>query len=319
MNPKVSIIIPNYNHAIFLVQRLDSVFNQTFQDFEVILLDDKSTDESLVILNQYANHPKVSHLVINKENSGSPFKQWQKGIKLAKGEYIWIAESDDYCELTFLKKLVNYSNEDHSNGIIYCQTNDIDENGVCLNHRINYTNRFQPNIWEMSFVKDGKEFVESYLSFFNVIPNASAVLFRRELLENSIFSSSLTDMKMCGDWYFWIQIALKSKVCFLSETLNYFRDHQSVSRNHKDIQKKKLRLFEEKVVRSFMHSKQIINLKSEYLLYLKWFDLHGYQAIYTKSFYDIKLKNISFFSFVKMYIKNKFTLHKLIRKFAILA
>lgn len=316
MNPKVSIIIPNYNHATFLVQRLESVFNQTFQDFEVILLDDKSTDHSTSILKQYINYSKVSHLIINKKNSGSPFKQWKKGIELAKGEYIWIAESDDYCELTFLEKLVNCIDQDPAIGIIYCQTNDVDEDGVCLNHRINYTNRFQPNIWEMNFVKDGKEFVESYFSFFNVIPNASAVIFKRELVKDSIFTKSLTEMKMCGDWYFWIQIALKTKVCFLSETLNYFREHKSVSRNHNDIQKKKLRLIEEKIVRSFLHSMKIVNLKSEHLLYLKWFDLHGYRAIYTNSFYGVKLKNISFLAFIKLYIENKFTLRKLIRKFA---
>ena len=106
--PLVSIIIPNYNHSKFLQQRLDSVFNQTFQDFEVILLDDCSTDNSVDILKKYANHPKVSHLELNKQNSGSPFKQWQKGITMAKGTYIWIAETDDYCEFNFLDQMQAY-------------------------------------------------------------------------------------------------------------------------------------------------------------------------------------------------------------------
>lgn len=315
MSVLVSIIIPNFNHENFLVQRLESVFNQTFQDFEVILLDDKSTDDSIVILEQYAHHPKVSHFIVNKENSGSPFKQWKKGIQLAKGKYIWIAESDDYCELTFLTKLIEQIEVDALVGIAYCQTNDVDENGVRINHRINYTDRFQPNIWEMNFVKNGREFVESYLSFFNVIPNASAVIFKKELVKDSIFSTSLMQMKMCGDWYFWAQIALNSKVFFVSETLNYFREHQSVSRNHNDILKKKQRLLEEKYIRLFMNSVQIINLQSEQLLYSKWFNLHPFRAIVGKSFYDVKLKNISFFTFLKMYIqrKSKLSIHK--RKF----
>jgi len=315
LKPKVTIVIPNYNHATFLVQRLESVFNQTFQDFEVVLLDDKSTDNSVVILERYASHPKVSHFIVNEENSGSPFKQWQKGIQLAKGEYIWIAESDDYCELTFLTKLIEQIEGDALIGIAYCQTNDVDENGVRRSHRINYTDRFQPNIWEMNFVKNGREFVESYLSFFNVIPNASAVVFKKELVEDSIFSTSLLQMKMCGDWYFWVQIVLKSKVFFMSETLNYFREHQSVSRNHNDIFKKKLRLLEEKSIRLFMNSVQITNLQSEELLYRKWFNLHGYQAIFTIAFYFIKLKNTSFFLFFKMSIRNKFRLSKIKSKF----
>ena len=104
--PLVSVIIPNYNHEKFLQQRIDSVLNQTFQDFEVILLDDSSIDESLEILNKYENHPKVSHLIINKMNSCNPFKQWEKGIKLAKGDFIWIAESDDFAENCFLEENV---------------------------------------------------------------------------------------------------------------------------------------------------------------------------------------------------------------------
>jgi len=101
--PIVSIILPNYNHAPFLEERLHSIFNQTFKDFEVILLDDASTDDSVAIMNKYAEDNKVSHFVINKKNSGSPFKQWKKGLELAKGKYIWIAESDDSCELNFLE------------------------------------------------------------------------------------------------------------------------------------------------------------------------------------------------------------------------
>lgn len=100
--PLVSIIIPNFNHSRFLRERLESVFNQTFEDFEVILLDDASTDSSVEILEEYAKDPRVSHLVVNKENSGSPFRQWQRGIELSQGKYIWIAESDDSCDPDFL-------------------------------------------------------------------------------------------------------------------------------------------------------------------------------------------------------------------------
>ncbi|MBC7566521.1 MAG: glycosyltransferase family 2 protein, partial [Pedobacter sp.] len=96
--PKVSVIIPNYNHSDYLHQRIESVLNQSYQDFELILLDDKSTDDSTVIITSYRDHPKVTQIIINEENSGNTFKQWEKGIAASVGELIWIAESDDWCE-----------------------------------------------------------------------------------------------------------------------------------------------------------------------------------------------------------------------------
>lgn len=73
-NSFFSVIIPNYNHAPYLHERIDSVLNQTFKDFEVILLDDKSQDDSCCILRSYENNPHVSHIVLNEQNSGSTFK-----------------------------------------------------------------------------------------------------------------------------------------------------------------------------------------------------------------------------------------------------
>ena len=71
------------------------MFNQTFQDFEIIFLDDCSTDNSKAIIEDFRLNPKVKHIIHNKANSGSTFEQWKKGIELSKGEYIWVAESDD--------------------------------------------------------------------------------------------------------------------------------------------------------------------------------------------------------------------------------
>ena len=98
---EVSVIIPNYNYARFLQQRIESVLAQTYTDYEIILLDDASTDDSVSILNHYSANPRVTHLEINSVNTGSPFAQWQKGISLSRGKYIWIAESDDAAECFF--------------------------------------------------------------------------------------------------------------------------------------------------------------------------------------------------------------------------
>src|ERR1700749_2948806 len=118
----VSVIIPNYNHAQYLKQRIESVLGQTYTDFELIILDDCSTDNSREIIEAYRDHDKVSHLVFNKTNSGSTFNQWQKGIELAKGKYIWIAESDDWCEPTLLVTLVTALEDNESCVLAYVQS-----------------------------------------------------------------------------------------------------------------------------------------------------------------------------------------------------
>src|ERR1700738_3854186 len=104
--PRVSVVIPNYNHARYLRQRVDSVLQQSYQDFEVILMDDCSTDDSRIVISEYANDPRI-RISLNEKNSGSAFKQWNKGVGLARGEYVWIAESDDYADPHLLETLVS--------------------------------------------------------------------------------------------------------------------------------------------------------------------------------------------------------------------
>src|SRR5690349_21422462 len=129
MLPKVSVIIPNYNHANYLGQRMDSVLNQTYTNFEVIILDDCSTDSSRDVIERFRNDSHISHIVFNETNTGSPFLQWQKGIALAKGEWIWIAESDDSADKHFLEKFVNALQGQQNIGLIYCDSNIVDDNG----------------------------------------------------------------------------------------------------------------------------------------------------------------------------------------------
>jgi glycosyltransferase involved in cell wall biosynthesis len=99
--------VPNYNYACFLEQRLESVEKQTYKDFEVVLLDDASTDQSVLTLEKFARRNSW-RLIINQSNSGSPFKQWNKGLRLTTGKYVWIAEAVDYAAERFLDILVDF-------------------------------------------------------------------------------------------------------------------------------------------------------------------------------------------------------------------
>ncbi len=100
--PLVSVIVPAYNHAGYLRQRIHSILSQTHSNIEVILLDDASTDGSASILNEYAGDARVKAIVYNETNNGSPIQQWLKGLALATAGWIWIAESDDEAMPEFL-------------------------------------------------------------------------------------------------------------------------------------------------------------------------------------------------------------------------
>ncbi|WP_295200272.1 glycosyltransferase family 2 protein [uncultured Chryseobacterium sp.] len=227
MNPLVSVIIPNYNHEKFLPQRLQSVFEQTYDHFEVILLDDCSTDNSSRILQEYASHPKTSHIVINKENSGSPFAQWEKGIRLAKGDYIWIAESDDFAETSFLERLMPLFFKKENVGLVYSRSNNVDENGRFYD--IFWPDSLDEKRWQSSHYNEGKDEIRNFLKFRNTIPNASACIFRKQDFD----FSKMKTMFYSGDWLFWTMILLTGNICFCSDVLNHFRFHDKTTRSLK--------------------------------------------------------------------------------------
>lgn len=230
MTPLISILLPNYNHAAFLPQRLQSIYAQTYQNIEVIILDDNSQDNSIDLLKKYQNHPKTSHFVINKKNSGSPFKQWKKGIELAKGDYIWIAESDDYAANDFLEKVVKVAQTDTDIALIYSQSRVVEHSGKLSHSMLKWTNFFKPNKWEKSYINTGNNEVQDYLLIQNTIPNASAVVFKNNKSLSKFIHPTL---KYAGDWWFWVQIIQRKKIAFIAEELNYFRSHAATTRNIK--------------------------------------------------------------------------------------
>ncbi|GAB4369319.1 MAG: hypothetical protein Kow00121_09130 [Elainellaceae cyanobacterium] len=230
--PKVSVIVPNYNHARFLEQRIQSILNQTYQDFELIYLDDASTDNSNEVFAQFADHPKVRS-IFNTTNSGSPFKQWNKGIRNAIGEYIWIAESDDYAEPCFLETLVQVLDENPRMGLVYCQSCLVDEDSNVLHQTYDvWTDDISVHRWKKNFTNSGASECKEFLICKNTIPNASAVLFRKKLYVES--GGADETFMVAGDWLTWTKILLASDISFIAKPLNYFRCHSnSTSRNNK--------------------------------------------------------------------------------------
>lgn len=228
--PFVSVIVPNYNHEKYLKQRLGSIFNQTYQNFEVILLDDCSTDNSCEILSSYRENPKVSYCIFNKINSGNTFIQWNKGIALAKGEYIWIAESDDFCELNFLEVILEPIIKNKKVVLSYSQSYKVNEKGLNTGDWLDHTENFEKkHLFLSEFTMLGNEFIEEFLINKNVIPNASGVIFNAERARELGGLSTNPILKYNADWLFYIQLISNHEVAFQHESLNNFRFHsQSV-------------------------------------------------------------------------------------------
>jgi glycosyltransferase involved in cell wall biosynthesis len=211
---KVSVIIPNYNHSCYLNQRINSILKQTYQDFEIIIMDDCSPDNSREVIEAYRQHPKVSQIIFNETNSGSTFKQWQKGIDIAAGEYIWLAESDDWCEPTLLETLMEGLLANKQVGLAFCQS--------CY--------YYEPNkVKEMTYypyyanTENGREFIQKYMLNGNNVVNASMAVWRKSLYYK--IPAEYTQFKFCGDWLFWISLMQLSDVFVSGRVLNYFRNH----------------------------------------------------------------------------------------------
>ena len=220
----VSVVIPNYNHARFLEQRIRSVLEQSYKPVEVIILDDHSTDESWTVIQAFKDIAGL-RLIPNPANSGSPFTQWNKGVKLARGEFVWIAESDDFAAPTFLETLMA-SLTAHPNAVLaYCQSRTIDDRGESSGLIDRVFDHLQPGRWKSDYQISGPEELHRSLLLFNTLPNASAVVFKRSAFLT--VGGADESMRYCGDWMAWARLCACGDLLYVSAPLNDFRLHHS--------------------------------------------------------------------------------------------
>lgn len=238
-------IIPNYNHAKYLDQRIQSVLNQTFQDFEMIILDDCSSDDSVEVINKYKGNPHVSHIVVNEKNSGSPFLQWKKGMELAANNLIWIAESDDYCEPSFLETIISGLEKHPESVAVQTSSCFVDESGIPMFPSRKYSG-------ETEYL-NGVEVIRQHLvcSCF-YLPNASAVVFRKEVALS--IPDDYMAYKSSGDRLFWIYMFERGGgLCTIQSPLNCFRQHTNKVSSRKEADGTQCR--ENYNINQYLHSK----------------------------------------------------------------
>ena len=224
--PLVSVILPSYNHARYLPRRIGSILNQTYANIEVLILDDCSPDNSREVIQAYAAQDARIIMLFNEQNSGSTFKQWEKGLKQAKGKYIWIAESDDFAELTFLSELVPLLEADETVVLAYSNSTIVDEHDHPNGTTADWKNEhYQTQRWAENHVADGKQEIEQYLQFGCTINNASAVLFRRSSIDQAGGVDS--SFRYAGDWMTYLKVSLLGRLAYKGACLSNYREHST--------------------------------------------------------------------------------------------
>ena len=226
--PLVTVIVPNYNHAPYLRQRLDSVYGQTYANLEVLLMDDGSIDDSRAILSEYRDRfPDRTRLLFNEVNSGGVFHQWEKGLREAKGDLVWIAESDDWADLNLLETLVPFF-RNPAVMLSYARTEFMSGDGQkpvwSMDH---YLADVGGDRWGHPWIETAPDIVRKAFGQKNIIPNVSSAVFRKVDRLDVLGIERWRGMKTCGDWMFYLNLLRGGLLAYSPGTRNYYRMHQA--------------------------------------------------------------------------------------------
>ena len=210
INPLVSILIPSYNHELYIKEAIDSSLNQTYDNFEILVLDDGSRDSSVSIIKEYANKYPDKIKFFEQENSGVA-KTMNKLINLAQGKYLSLMASDDVLYPTKLEKQVAVFNKDiHDKvGFVYSYADHINMN------KLRYRGE------ELNIGIRGKIIKELFEDgvFFSPVSN---LIRKSAIIECGMFK---VGRPYCDDYELYLEIALKYEFDFVPEKLVARRIH----------------------------------------------------------------------------------------------
>jgi len=221
--PRVSVVVPNFNYARYLPGRLKSIFGQTYRPWEIIFLDDHSSDDSLVVARALLESSSIHWRIVDNEVNQGCYPQWLTGIGLATGDLVWIAEADDLCDERFLETLIP-AFADPAVALAYCQSRKVDADGKTLRpDYLDYTASISRTRWLTPYTRVGVDEIGDTLAIKNTIPNASAVLMRKPDLQ--ALRDRLAPMRNAGDWLAYVHLLEAGSIHFNPEVLNDHRVH----------------------------------------------------------------------------------------------
>lgn len=227
--PKISVIVPNFNYEQYIEKRLSSIVNQSMPIYELIILDDKSTDQSIKRISDWLVSTNTDARVIsNKTNSGNVFKQWNIGVSLSKGDYVWIAEADDLSDVGFLETVLFPLVEDNV-VISYCESFQMNaQSQVVSRNYQDYLKNVSEEKWQNSYIENGLDECRYALAVLNTIPNVSAVLFKAEIIKYILnyHLEEIMEYKRAGDWVVYMRTLAHGNIKYSSKVLNYHRRHE---------------------------------------------------------------------------------------------
>lgn len=227
-NPKISVVFTSYNHKEYLRQALDNLLSQSFKDFELIIVDDFSTDGSQEILKEYSTIDSRIELHLNDRNHGNYTYTTNQGASYAKGYYIVFSQCDDFARYDQLEKLYSAAIANHDVGLIFSASQMVDEHGECIGSDFYVRSRRFKKICRKSNIIAANDF-QTLIQEACVIPNLSALMIKRSLFEQ--LNGLNTDFYVLSDWDFYNRASQLTDVLYLREELNNFRQHKTTIRS----------------------------------------------------------------------------------------
>ena len=212
MNPTVSFVVPCYNLAHFLPECVESILQQTYGDFEILIMDDCSPDNTPEVARSFKD-PRVKH-IRNEPNLGH-LRNYNKGIELSRGKYIWLISADDRLRRPYaLDRYIRVLDGNPRVGYVFCP-------GVRLreNKELDVLDYSKHGHHDQTF--NGRQFLSKLIQG-NSIVAASGVVRKECYTKAGVFP---LDMPWAGDWYLWCVFSLHFDVGYLAEPLVCYREH----------------------------------------------------------------------------------------------
>ena len=222
--PKVSICIPTYNGESYLEKTLNSVLLQTYDDFEVIIVDDQSSDNTWEILTQYAAQDGRIHLFKNEHNLGL-VGNWNRCIELAQGEWIKFVFQDDIIRNDCLELMMNGANNNEP--LIFCRRNFFFDSEIDDTIQKAYmVNPHIENIFSGTDLISPRQICQAVLiDSRNFFGEPTSTLIHRSVFERfGLFNSAM--VQLC-DLEYWIRVGVNTGVKYIPDPLVQFRVHSS--------------------------------------------------------------------------------------------
>ncbi|MBP9932974.1 MAG: glycosyltransferase [Chitinophagaceae bacterium] len=212
----ISIVVPLYNHAGFVSEALSSVCASTGLDFEVVVVDDGSTDGSDKIVREFLKGNNVTYQFVQQENQGA-HAAINRGVAEANGEWIAILNSDDKFSPSRVSKLVDHALQTNSQ-FVFSRVSHMDENGLPLPHN-------SPQLYYYNWSVANRDLYPT--PNFELLRHNYAITTGNFFFRRSIFEKigPFRDFKICHDWDFILRALLVTEISFLDEVLYEYRVH----------------------------------------------------------------------------------------------